>query len=216
MLAPKPGRLERVDSFIQAMSDSESCTAAQAATLLGKCGFIGTQLQGRVLRFAERPLIDRQYSKLASSMLSDKLRACLRFVQEAFRRLPARRVLMGRDGPLSVMYSDAAFTEGKPISFGWVLFCPGQRPRAGAGIVPPELSEQFKERKTQIFIGELLAALSALHICGPAVQHHRALHFIDNQGALAALMGGFQPTQIPALLLVSTSFWWPSLGVGYG
>ena len=98
---------------------------------------------------------------------------------------------MGGDDPLSVMYSDAALSEGLSISFGRVLFCPGQRPRAGAGIVPPELSEQFKERKTQIFIGELLGAFSALHTCGPSVAGHRLVHFVDNQGALAALIGGF-------------------------
>ena len=98
---------------------------------------------------------------------------------------------MGGDDPLGIIYSDAAFSEGRPITLGWLLFLPGRRPRAGAMEVPEELSRQFKERKTQIFIGELLGALSALFSCQDDVRGHRLIHFVDNQGALASLIGGF-------------------------
>ena len=190
-LAPKPGRLENVVELMSELRRSLKCSPAQAATLLGKCGYIGSQLQGRVLRFAERPLIERQYDRSGDYVLSDRLQACLAFVECAFERLPPKAVPMGGDDPLAIIYSDAAFQEGSPITFGWVLFLKGQRPRAGAGVVPAELSRQFKERKTQIFIGELLGALSALYSCGHSIERHRLLHFVDNQGALAALIGGF-------------------------
>ena len=55
VIAAKPGRIEQVTSLIRDLQTSEMCTPAQAATLLGKCGFIGTQLQGRILRYADRP-----------------------------------------------------------------------------------------------------------------------------------------------------------------
>ena len=76
------------------------CTAAQAATLLGKCSYIGTQLQGRVIRFAERALIERQYSKSGDTSVSDKLAACMQFIEGVFAQVPPNRVLLlGSDGP---------------------------------------------------------------------------------------------------------------------
>ena len=72
-----------------------------------------------------------------------------------------------------------------------MVFPPVGQPRAGAGVVPPELSIQFRQRETQIFIGELIGALSALHSVREALFGHRVIHFVDNQGALSALIGGF-------------------------
>ena len=140
ILGPKEGRLENISLLIRQMFEADRCTPAQAATLIGKCGFVSSQLQGRFLRFAERPLIERQYSPLSETALSDRLSSCLRFVEEAFRRLPPRKVPMSGDDPLAIIYSDAAFQEGKPISLGWVLFTPSSRPRAGAMEAPQALS----------------------------------------------------------------------------
>ena len=68
-IAAKPGRLEQVADTIRSYLASWNCTPIQAATLLGKCGFVGTQLQGRVLRFADRPLSQRQYNKSSDMSL---------------------------------------------------------------------------------------------------------------------------------------------------
>ena len=102
--------------------------------------------------------------------MPDKLASCLQFAEDVFARVPPKQVLLGSDDPLAVIYSDAAFGEGRPITFGRVLFLKDRPPRAGAGSVPAELSAQFKERKTQISIGGLLGALSALHTCGQALR----------------------------------------------
>ena len=62
-LAPKPGRIDKVLSPMDEVRDQNKCTPAQAATLLGTCSYISTQLQGRVVKFAERAFIERRYSK---------------------------------------------------------------------------------------------------------------------------------------------------------
>ena len=191
VIAAKPGRLAQVSNLMHNLQTSGICTPAQAATLLGKCGFIGTQLQGRILRYADRPLIERQYSKTKNTAMTARLAWSMIFIEEAFRRLPPKSVLLSAEEPLSVIYSDAAYEPGKPMTFGWVLFQSGQRPRAGYGTVPTEVAAQFKTRKNQIFIGELLGALSAVHTCRSQLHGHRLLHFVDNQGALAALISGF-------------------------
>ena len=166
-------------------------TPAQAATLLGKCGFIGSQLQKRILRYADRPLIERQYSKTKNTAMTVRSAWCLMFIEEAFRRLPPKSVPLAADEPLSVICSDAAYEPNKSMTFGWILFLPGQRPRAGAETVPAELAAQLKTRKNQIFIGGLLGSLSSAHTCKDQLQGHRRLHFVDNQGALVALIAGF-------------------------
>ena len=100
---------------------------------------------------------------------------------------------MGGGDSLATMYSDAAFSEGRPISLGWVLFLSGQRPRAGAMEINETLSRQLKERQAMIFIGELLGALSAAYSCRAALQGHRLIHLVGNQSALSALVGGCSP-----------------------
>ena len=142
------------------------------------------------MRFADRELILRQYGRSADTSLTNSLARSLLFAQEAFRRLPPKTVLFGIDDPLTVVYSDASWQPGSPPKLGWVVFCSGSRPRAGACTVPDEIAHYFKERKSQIYIGEMLAALSALTTCGATLRNHRVLLFVDNQGALSTLVGG--------------------------
>ena len=92
--------------------------------------------------------------------------------------------------PTSIFYSDAAFEPGKDITYGWVLVIPGQTARSGSGVVPSSVSRQFRARKTQILVGELLGALSGVFSCSDALRNGRLLHFVDNQPAVATLIGG--------------------------
>ena len=59
-IKPKPGRCEKLAVTIADILRKNTCSPAEAATLLGKLGFLSSQLQGRILRFADRPLIRRQ------------------------------------------------------------------------------------------------------------------------------------------------------------
>ena len=61
---------------------------------------------------------------------------------------------------------------------------------AGAAIIPPSWLAAFESRKTQIHIGEAIAALSALFSCRERVKGLRLLHFIDNTAALANIISG--------------------------
>ena len=76
------------------------------------------------------------------------------------------------------------------MTYGWLVIIPGMQPMWGCGIVPPKLLAQFNDRKTQIMAGEMLAALSALFSTSEYLRGRRVLHFIDNIGGLAALVGG--------------------------
>ena len=87
-VGPNGGRLEKTILLTRQLVAANRCAAAQAATLIGNCGLASTQLQGRVLRFAERPLIVRQYAKSSDFSLPDRLRSCLRLIGKAFRRFP--------------------------------------------------------------------------------------------------------------------------------
>ena len=174
VVAAKPSRLEGVSAILHTSWLADRCTPAQATTLLGKCGFLTSQLQSRVLRLADRPLVDKQHSDSPDITLSDRLQRSLVFIQEAFMCLPPKTVKLDGIQPLTRIYSDAAASETSPITTGWALFQVGRPPRAGAGEVPNSICEQFDSR----------------HPCADAHRSHRILHFVDNQGALIRLIGG--------------------------
>ena len=114
------------------------------------------------------------------------------FIEEAFKRLPAKHVSIRAEEDLHVVYSDAACEPGSPITYGWLVASPGRPVVAGCGIIPDSVQKSFKERSTQIFVGELLAALSAIHDNATVLENGRVLHFVDNQAALSTLIGGLR------------------------
>ena len=78
-----------------------------------------------------------------------------------------------------MIYSDAA-CDADRLTIGWIVFLPNGDRVAGAAVIPPRWTESFQERKTQIHIGEALAALSALYSCRSLLRGLRILHFVDN------------------------------------
>ena len=65
-----------------------------------------------------------------------------------------------------------------------LVFLPGRRPSVGSGVVPEYISAQLIPRQTQIFLGELLAALPAVHMCWSDIQGTRLVHFCGQSGRI--------------------------------
>ena len=104
--------------------------------------------------------------------------------------MPARTISLNEDPELVILYSDAACEPSKPATYGWVAFIPGSQSRSAHGRVSPEFSEHVVHRKSQICIGEMLGAPSAIWTLRAELRGKRVLLFVDNQAALAALIGG--------------------------
>ena len=189
-LSPKPGRLEKIISTFSDIRAFDALTSQDAAEIRGKVGFVSMQLQGRALRYVDGPLVERQYSTTGEDDVTPELDNALIFIEEAFRRLPTKTVELKAEEGIVLLYSDAAYEDDKPISYGWVCYVPGSQPTWGADTIPAATQDLLKQRKTQIYMGELLAAVSALWSNREVLKGRRVLHFIDNQPALATLISG--------------------------
>ena len=118
VVAAKPGHLEGVSAIMQTVWLANRCAPAQAATLLGNCGPLSSRLQGRALRLAGRPFVDRQRSSGQGSSLSDRLQRSLFFILEACMRPPPKTGKLDGGQPLILIYSYAAASETSPITTG--------------------------------------------------------------------------------------------------
>ena len=176
--------------LISHFREKSACTPADASILRGKAAYVGSQLQGRALRFCERALIQRQYSDGAQVAITKELEGAFHFLQLAFQRLPSKQISLVGQAPLSIIYTDAAFQPGDPISYGWVVLPESGSARSGCGVVPTHVFASLRKRKSQILSGELLAVLSALTNCEKELEGHRLLIFVDNHAALSSLVGG--------------------------
>ena len=94
--------------------------------------------------------------------------------------------------PLAVSYSDG---EGESAGVGVALFLPSGHARAGYLRVPDELRRMWTEQRDladarDIFQIEAVGPLLVLVNWGALIQNHLWIHFIDNEGSLAALAKG--------------------------
>ena len=82
----------KVRALICDILSAMSCPPREASSLRGLCGFLGSQLQGRVLRFADKALIDQEFGKTdsADSSVHAPLEAALRFILAVTERVPDR------------------------------------------------------------------------------------------------------------------------------
>ena len=94
--------------------------------------------------------------------------------------------------PLAVSYSDG---EGDKAGVGIALWLPSGEALAGYTRVPSALRRMWSERESMadirdIFQVEAVGPLLVLYNWGHMFRNHLWIHFIDNEGALAALAKG--------------------------
>ena len=75
VFSAKPGRLEKVVAYVDTLLADNHCTAAESAVLRGQAAFIGSQLHGMLLRFADGPLIRRQCAEARIREITPQLGA---------------------------------------------------------------------------------------------------------------------------------------------
>ena len=166
-----------------------------AARLVGKLGFASTQLFGKYGRAKLRPFVRRQYE---SSMfgLNPQLRSALQWWAECLlHQFPREIPFRIADENVVVTYSDG---EGSMAGIGVIIFSARlSGPEAGMLKVPPELRLRWRQQEERdlllgrdIFEVEAVGPLILLENWQHCFRHSLWLHFIDNQGALQALVKG--------------------------
>ena len=106
--------------------------------------------------------------------------------------MPARKIHLSGAPAWAIAYSDACFEPGKPAGIAYVISSPClQRPRASRLVLTVEELACFLPRKTQINQLECIGVMAALYNEKAVLRGKDVLFFVDNLGALAALVAGY-------------------------
>lgn len=99
-VSPKPTRLAGLQKLIQAVLESDSLSPSQAASLVGKFGFLCSTLFGKAGRCCTGPARFRQYSSHHVTALDPTLRQSLCLMSEFLTFTPAREIPVTSVTPL--------------------------------------------------------------------------------------------------------------------
>lgn len=185
-------RLQALDKILLAILIREKLSSGEAASLSGKLGFTITGTFGKVGRAKIRPIIRRAYSGILH--LSVQLYSCLVWWRRFLKCYEPRPVPTSlRDLATIVSYSDG---EGGTAGVGVAVWCPWlEHPVAAFTCVPQEVRDMWgqmagKDDYKVIFLIEAVGPLLVLDAFPNLVNDALWIHFIDNSGAEASLVGG--------------------------
>jgi hypothetical protein len=167
-----------------------------ASTLRGKCGFMSSQLMGRLMRCGEFPLTQRQYWDASSSM-SPRLKCALHFLRVCATRVTGRTVQFS-DTPRQplLVYTDAMYEDGKPRRMGIIVFLPNRQTIAITCFMPELPLAQLTPKATHVGQAAILAAMLLPLYCADDIRVQAVMHFVDNQSAIAGLVKCYSTKRI--------------------
>ena len=172
-----------------------------ASTIYGKLGFVLTAAYGRVGRAASQPLMQRVWHDNTVDF-TPALRHMLEFYEALLPSLPPLTIPIYDDGQAPVIiYTDASFhreEDGTPVShLGYQVIDPGNADWDAAilhcdrAMTLPELYSFSHDKKTLIMQAEIAGATWVYYSNADRLRGRRVIHFIDNTGALSAMIYGY-------------------------
>jgi hypothetical protein len=177
-----------------------------ASTIYGKLGFVLTAAYGRVGRAASQPLMQRVWHDHTTEF-TPALKHMLEFYEALLPALPPLTIPIYDDGrPPVIIYTDASFHrtyDGTPVShMGYQIIdtegCDVSDTLHEATILHcdraltlPELYSLSHDKKTLIMQAEIAAATWVYYSNAELLRGRRIIHFIDNTGALSAMIFGY-------------------------
>ena len=193
----KPKRKVELLETIEEFLNRNYMDAAQAAKFKGKLAFAGSQFFGRAGRAFTLALSERPYQRSSQKDLTRPLTLALMQWREVLRsgRPRSLQPVRGTDVEVAIFtdgfFPDFRKSETEPARIGGVITILGQAPVFFSEVVSDETQRMWIERKTQIALVELLAAVMALAGFSDLVQGKRALLFVDAEAVEGALIKGY-------------------------
>ena len=191
-------RYEKLYRALTQVMESGSLASGLAGQLFGQLGFSCSQFFGRWGRAKLRPFSRRQHEPTRYA-LNDQLWSALRWWKCNLHLAPPRAVFSCRERRhVVVTYSDG---EGADAGVGIAAWCEellGPTPLAGFIEVPDEVRHLWSRQRESYGSGEW-RDITEIEAIGPLLILHNWLwlvrdalwiHFIDNNGALGALVKG--------------------------
>ena len=205
-------RAERVSAVCKRVRATKRIFAGQAASLRGKLYFSCTTAFGKVGRASLQPFVERQFHGRPSVDLTEDEDVALAFFIALLDNMPPRIVrLASPDDEPDILWTDASY-ESSVGKLGFVAFLPrlagaesadalpdairhASLPFSGyvhsSSVLPRALHDLLVARKQQIGPCELIAGIAPYLTLPDLFRGRDVMHWIDNTGALSALIKGY-------------------------
>ena len=197
LVEPKASRIAKLQATIDGVLESNAITSSEAASLLGKFGFLASTLFGKVGRCAALGLRARQHSTSESCELDPAVTTSLRLMRIFAGDAPAREVRTRDPVPPFLLSSDASDVPERDRRYGIGAVLVDQRvlPRLFqfALEVPQATVGRWLPKKTFMGQLEIYAGPTALHTWADQLTGQHVIHFVDNDSASACLVRGYSP-----------------------
>lgn len=203
--------LEELDAIL----GSGLLDPGSAGKLKGKLMFGASQLWGKIGRAFLRPISERQYWKFPPSAefkLDLQLAESLRQWRKLIMGGPPRPIDLARERLTDAVIFTDGFTpdprslDRNPDRIGGVIFDRRLwRPRQFTAVVPPQVSERWLKRATQIMPIEMLAPVVALTTFADRLFEADLILLIDSEAVEAALVKGYSSRE--DMCEIITLFW---------
>ena len=203
VVSTKWHRCYSILTMLREARDSNHLPPGVASTIYGKLGFVLTAVYGRVGRAAAQPLMERVWHDNTTDF-TPALAHMLEFYEALLPNLPPLTIPIYDDGqPPVVIYTDASFhreSDYTPVShMGYQIIDPGDHTRnilpailhRDRALTTEELMSFSHHKKTLIMQAEIAAAGWAYFSNVERLRGRRVIHFIDNTGALSAMLYGY-------------------------
>ena len=193
VLAPREVTRAQVLSDLTTAINDEKLSAAMAAKIRGRSGWLASNSHGRVGRIGMSILKELQYGVRSGAHLTPLQLRALKFHLTVVCTVPPRLIPTkpAAERPPMVLYSDAEYTPGRTPRVGWVLFRdPPATPLGFSMLLPEVLTRRWEARRQQIFPAESVAIPLALAVLAPHLQGRDCLAFCDNAAAVSSLIRG--------------------------
>lgn len=207
---PTKKRVDKILSRLHACRAAGLMPPRVAAELRGMLGFTLQAVYGRVGRAATQPLLQRELEAddpLASHEWTLAMTWMLAFFSAILPRLPPLRVPMAvaRVRPVLV-WTDASFhwVDGVPSAvLGYYVYHPVLNVEVWGWRILPFWFYSFlsPDLETYIMQAELIAAISVYFSLPHYFRGMSVIHWIDNTGALSALINGAASKEDCAMLV---------------
>ena len=198
LIKAKESRARNLISTIDSCVQVDSLTSSQAASIVGKFGFLCSTLFGKAGRCASLGVRARQYSSSDVSSMTHTLLISLRLMQEFLRVCPPREILLHNPLPPFILYSDASDVPERASRFGVGGTLIDQRfaqpiLQHFSWEVPQGVVDRWIMKQAYMGQLELLAGPVSLFTWRKSLSNSKVFHFVDNNAASACLIKGYSP-----------------------
>ncbi|CAE7412230.1 SEP2 [Symbiodinium sp. CCMP2592] len=199
----KPGRVEEIGDMVERLASDPGEGARSLPSLKGKLLFAASHVFGRCAQVATQLI--HHAEKHQGSGAHACVEAAVRRALDTLKAAGDRQVNLWSEQPPVIVFTDGACEErGSQVTHGAVIVdVASQTHEVFGGHIPGPLVEAWRSsgRVQLIFFAELYPVLIARRTWGKVLRNRRALFFVDNEAAKAALIRNYSPLVDAASML---------------